>query len=112
MLHKTEFEKPIYIKKKGVIKLKDLMRKPHLRVKLSGLRQKDLKKLVLKRYKMEKKDKKIAILGKGVFTIEKLINEIEKETDVGKMAIKAETRWINFLLKKVEKDEIKVEDMK
>ena len=88
------------------------MERPPLRVKISDLEQGDLKKLVLRRYKMEKKDKEIAILGKGVFSIEKLMNEIEKETDVGKMAVKAETKWINFLLKKVEKGEIKTEDVK
>ena len=105
-LHKSELEKPISIEKGEFVKLKDLMKKKPS-PKLSALSQKDKKNLTLERYKTGKKDMKIAILGKGVFSINQLISEIEKGTDIGKMAIQTEIKWVDFLLQKMKNGEIK-----
>jgi hypothetical protein len=107
-LPKRELEKPIDFREGRYQTLQELRSRPReLRIlSFAVLGEQNSRELVLKRYEKEPRDKVVHILGKGSFTIEQLENEIKRGTEVGKLAIKNELNWVNFLKEKLESGEI------
>ncbi len=104
-LNPNELRKPITKIGQKYVTLKDL-KGPQV-MTLAAPKEEDLKDIVLERYKMESPDTKIHILGRGSFTIKQLIEEIRNDTDLGKQLISNEVEWMNFLISKKKKGEIK-----
>ncbi len=104
-LDPIQARKPIIKIGQKYLTLKEL-KGPQL-MTLAAPKEEDLKDIVLKRYKMESPDTKIHILGRGSFTIKQLIEEIKNDTELGKQLISNELEWMNFLISKKKKGEIK-----
>lgn len=75
---------------------------------LVKLPQEHKKKLVLERYRLTPKDDKLVehVLGKGSFTIDDSIKEIENDTVHGKELIDIEIQFIARLLRKISEGEV------
>jgi hypothetical protein len=107
-LPKREFDKPIDLKAGEYRTLREsTSRRGELRtLSFAVLGESDLKDLVLKRYESEPRDKVVNILGEGSFTIDQLEKEIRRGTSAGKLAMKTELDWVNYLKEKLEAGEI------
>lgn len=66
------------------------------------------KKLVLERYRLTPKDDKLVehVIGKGSFTIDDSIKEIENDTEHGKELIDIDIQFVTRLLRKMAEGEI------
>ena len=75
---------------------------------LPDLRYSEKKKLVLERYRMvpEDYDKVIHVIGRGSFTVQQNIKEIENDTDFGKELVEIEMRFLSRIIKKYISGEI------
>jgi hypothetical protein len=69
-------------------------------VPLDELTDEQLKRLVIERYRMEQSTTVQPLSGPGRKSGD-VINEIESETEFGKMVVMAETRYLRELLKQI-----------
>ena len=110
-LHPRELMKPISIEAGKPVKLEDMKRRPpalalEASQGLDALSRKDFRDLVVKRLEMEPRDKELVILDKGAYTIDQLIEEVKEETDVGKVVMESEKKFMKHLLSLLERGEI------
>lgn len=57
----------------------------------------EIKQLVIERLKTIPRDKKLSIGGKGDFTVEELIERVEKNDDVGQKVIEVQMEFLQSL---------------
>ena len=103
--------KPISIEAGKPVKLEDMKKRPPALALdasrgLDALSRKDFRELVVRRLEIEPRDKELVILDKGAFTIDQLIEEVKKETDVGKVVVESEKKFMKYLLSLLERGEI------
>ena len=103
--------KPISIEAGKPVKLEDMKKRPPALALeasrgLDALTPEDFKDLVVRRLEMEPRDKELVILDKGAFTIDQLIGEVKEETDVGKVVMESEKKFMKYLLSLLERGEI------
>ena len=103
--------KPISIEAGKPVKLEDMKKRPPALALeasrgLEALSREDFKDLVVRRLEIEPRDKELVILDKGAFTIDQLIEEVKKETDVGKVVVESEKKFMKYLLSLLERGEI------
>lgn len=110
-LHPRELMKPIAIEAGKPVKLEDMKKRPPA-LALDASRGLDVmslgefRDLVVKRLEMEPRDKELVILDKGSFTIDQLIDEVKRETQVGKVVMESEKKFMKYLLTLLERGEI------
>ena len=113
----SEKIKPLGITKDGkFITLREILsmekegRKEFNILDLNDLNEQDMKKLVLKRYKLKPKDDKLVEYvieeGSDSFTNEQNIKEIKNDTEIGQELIKIELQLISRILDRLKKGEI------
>jgi hypothetical protein len=110
-LHPRELMKPISIEAGKPVKLEDMKKRPPTLALeasrgLDALSREDFKDLVVRRLEMEPRDKELVVLDKGAFTIDQLIEEVKEETDVGKVVVESEKKFMKYLLSLLERGEI------
>ena len=100
MFTKFQRQQPLSLRKGEFITLDKIISEKQdvisLRAELKELTHKDRRKIVLERYRRKPKDGVIRhVIGKGSFTLEQSIKEIEDDTDFGKELIEIEIQYID-----------------
>ena len=104
-IDKKELDKPIMKKADGtLVSLKEVLEGP-VRV-AAKLGPEDYKELAIARYEKLDPKKVISVVGKGSFTKEQILDEIKRDTEVGRTLVKMQERFIRYVLNK--KEEIDV----
>lgn len=115
----TDRKRPLKIARDGsIITIENILKKKkseryntieEIETEIPKLRYTQQKKLVLEKFKIDPQKKlSIGILGIGSYTYQQCIEEIEKDSEVGKILVERDMLYLVHLLKKCKHGEIKL----
>lgn len=100
-IDRKELEKPVFKKVDGTFAtLKEMLKEPIIAARSLG--REDYKDLALARFETMDPKKAIQVVGKGSFTKDQILMEIQRDTELGKIFIKMQERFIRYLLNRKE----------
>jgi hypothetical protein len=108
-LDKREFDKPILRMADGKFAtLKEILKEPATEV-LSvavSLGPEDYRELAIERFKKMDPTKELHVLGKGSFTKDQIVLEIQRGTETGKIFVKMQEKFVRYLLNRREEIDV------
>lgn len=104
-IDKRELDKPIIKKADGTFAtLKELLKGP-LPV-AARLGPEDYKDLAISRFEKMDPKRALHVLGKGTFTKDEILTEIKRNTEVGRIFIRMQEKFMRYLLNRREEIDV------